>query len=165
MRRPRESGFSLVELLLVAILLSIVTILALRAFGPVAGNTRALRAQAAAVGELRCATEMMLADFGGAASVRKASASSFLLKREQAVAEVQGAWSPVDGDLGITYSLDGSDLRRTDAALGTSVLVARSLSRFEIDRAGAVTSILMEADDGQDTPSVTLLWDPSGGGP
>ena len=163
--RRAQSGFSLVELMLVSVLLSIVTILALRAFGPVASNTRSLRAQAAGVSELRCAVESLLADLGGAAQLRRTGDSSFRMVREQAVAEVQGAWDLLDGDAGITYTLDGADLRRSDLALETSVIVARSLSRFEVTRTGAETRLLLEVDDGQDTPSVTLVWDPTGGGP
>ncbi|GJM22071.1 MAG: hypothetical protein DHS20C15_19860 [Planctomycetota bacterium] len=163
MSRRAQAGFTLTELLIVATLTSLLSILLMQLFGPVAKNTSNLRAQALAVSELRAGTEALLQDLGGVEHAEVAD-GALLLQREEAVARFRGAWRN-GGDAGILYSFEGGDLRRADLALGGSVVVARGLSAFDLTVVSSrEVEITLAAESGGDTPSILLRWDESGGG-
>lgn len=155
--RPR-GGFTLVELMVTMTLASIVMTLSLRAWKPMSHATLELRDRARAVAELRLAVDGLLQDLGGADSVVVTVDGDLAIFREQAVAEVVGAWS--GGDLGILYSLDGEQLLREDLALGTSVVTATRLEAFEVTDGASGVDVRLAVGSDLTYREVTLTWSP-----
>ena len=151
-------GFTLVELMVTVTLSSIVMTLALRAWRPMSHATLELRDRARAAAELRLAVDSLLQDMGGADTVVVTAGGELQIVREQAVAEVLGAWD--DGDLGILYSLVGDSLLREDLALGTSVVVATRLDDFVPDDSGPDVDITLSVGSELSYREVTLTWAP-----
>ena len=120
--------------------------------------TLELRDRARAAAELRLAVDSLLQDMGGADTVVVTAGGELQIVREQAVAEVLGAWD--DGDLGILYSLVGDSLLREDLALGTSVVVATRLDDFVPDDSGPDVDITLSVGSELSYREVTLTWAP-----
>jgi len=150
-------GHTLVELLVVVTISAILVNIALLAWKPISASTLSLRDRAADDAELRFAVEALLADFGGADAALPTLDGDLLITREQAVAELAGAW---DGDDdGIVWSLVEGDLLRHDEALDTEVVIATGLTDFAVTRPGGIeTHVLLSAGSGAGARSVTLAW-------
>jgi len=157
--RTRARGFTLVELLVGVTLSSIIVTIAMLGARPMGRSTLMLRDRARDTTELRLAVESLLQDLGGADTALPTMQPEELhLMREQAVAELAGAWSG-GSDAGILYSLSDGDLRRQDVALGTEVLVASGLTTFEVERvAGSETHVTLSVGEGLGQRQVELVW-------
>jgi prepilin-type N-terminal cleavage/methylation domain-containing protein len=157
-RRP-ASGFTLLELLIGVTVSSIIVTLAMLAWKPMSRSTLLLRDRARDTTELRLAVETMLQDLGGADSALPTSDPDELhIVREQAVAELAGAWSG-GADEGILYALSDGHLERRDVALGTSLIVAGGLKTFEVERvAGTETHVTLSVGEGLGERQVELVW-------
>ncbi len=155
-RFPRaRAGLTLVELLVGVTLSSILMTIAMQGWRWSQGSTLALRDRSQVVSELRVAFESLLQDLGGAETALP-SGDNLTITREQAVAEVQGAWSAGTDD-GIVYSLDGENLVREDLELGSIVVVAKGIDEFAVSRAGGMTHIVITAgNEWSGTPAVNV---------
>ena len=156
-RRARETGLTLVELLVVASIAGLLVNVAMIAWRPMSASTLALRDRAQASAELHLVVEALLADLGGAATALPGVDGELLVTREQAVAELAGAWD--GGDAGIVYELlDGALLRR-DEALDLEVVLADGIASFDVTRvSGTETHIALSAGSGSSERSVELIW-------
>ncbi len=152
-----ERGHTLVELLVVVTISAILVNIAMLAWKPISASTLSLRDRASEDAELRFAVEALLADFGGADAALPTLDGDLRITREQAVAELAGAW---DGDDdGIVWSLTDGDLIRHDEALDTEIVMASGLTGFVVTRPGdAETHVLLSAGSGAGARSVTLAW-------
>ena len=153
--RPR--GYTLIELMVAVIVSSLVMMIALKANIAFQDSTLAMRDRASVVVELRLAASYLLADFGGADTALP-DGGGLQIRREQAIAELLGAWDEVSGeDEGIIYSLADGELTRWDVPLDTEVVVAR-LTRFEVTRRADETTVVLGAGSGLNERSVELIW-------
>ena len=97
-------GYTLLEVTVTAVLIGIVAITitgASRFFQP---EILALRERSRTTTELKMAVEYLRLDFAGAESANATGTNTLLIKRRQAVAEVEGGWDSGE-DSGIEYSL------------------------------------------------------------
>jgi hypothetical protein len=157
-RRTRR-GFTYLELMIGVLVSSVIVTVGTLAWKPISESTLSLRNRARDVSEMRLAVEALLADLGGAETALPGpDENELLIVREQAVAELQGAWSG-GGDEGILYSLSGGDLVRQDLALGSSIVIAQHLGEFGVERVdGIETHVTLRAGAGLDERSVELVW-------
>lgn len=165
-RRPRsQAGTSFLELLVAAMLLAIISVSVMKLGAELQRGTMRLTARARSVGELRAAAEMILQDLGGASQVSWMDDDRLHIERVQELAEWQGAWAPFVGDAGIQYELEEQGLMRTDLALGSSILVAREIDAFSVDKVTTLGLIVTEvhvelrSGAGQAERALTLVWE------
>jgi prepilin-type N-terminal cleavage/methylation domain-containing protein len=153
----RQQGHTLVELLVVVTIAGLLINVAMLAWRPLSASTLALRDRAQHTSELHLVVESLLQDLGGAATALPTLDGELLITREQAVAELAGAWDGADE--GILYALVDGDLLRRDEALGLELVLASSVSSFEISRvSGTETHIALSAGSGSGQRSVELIW-------
>lgn len=156
----RQAGTSFMELLVAAMLLSLIAVAVMKVGPELFGSTSKLTARAATIGELRAAVEVLLQDLGGAEDVAWMNNDRLQITREQELAEWLGAWVPGPGDAGIQYELEEAGLVRTDLALGTSVVVARGIDVFTVDKNGNARVLIgLGSGEGLAERSLTLIWE------
>jgi len=158
-RPSARAGFTYLELMIGVLVSSVIVTVGTLAWRPISANTLALRDRARDVAEMRLAVEALLADLGGAETALPGpDGNELLIVREQAVAELQGAWD-AGADEGILYSLAGDDLLRQDLALGSSVIIAQHLLQFDVVRVdGIETHVSLRTGTGLEERSVELVW-------
>ena len=158
--RRRQTGTSLMELLVVAMLLSFMAVAVMKIGPEMFGSTSKLTARARTINELRAAAEMILQDMGGAEDVSWMNNERLSITREEGLATWLGAWVPGPGDAGVQYELEEHGLVRTDLALGTTLVVAREIDVFTVDKTGnARVTIGLGAGEDPGEHSLTLIWE------
>lgn len=152
-------GRGLLELLVTAVLLGMLSIAIMRLGPPMADGTRLLAARARDLTELRLALEYLLQDMGGAAEVNETVDGELHLVRTNALADKVGALV-LGADAGILYALDDGMLVRTDLALGDVTYVARGVQTFSVSEStGVETTITLGAGEDIASTSVDLVWE------
>jgi prepilin-type N-terminal cleavage/methylation domain-containing protein len=156
----RRRGYTLVELLIVTILVSVLAGVVLGAMHFMVTTTYGLRERTTGITQLRMIVEYIRQDTGAARSVLPAGSSAFHIEREEAAAKLDGAWA--DGaDAGIDYSFAEGVLTRTDVAREQSVVVASQLSEFsaeQVEGQPAETRIHLGFGSGEELRAVHLVW-------
>ncbi len=156
-RGPR-AGHTLVEMIVVTTLLALVTMLAAKAWAPLGKGTFGMRDRVVASTELRVAMEFLRRDLGAAKKVVWTSDGTLLIERETAAATLAG-YPPPRKDPGIHYRLkDDLLLRRETISVG-EIVVARSLSDFDLSRhkKGGLL-IRLAAGKGEDAKDLSLVY-------
>lgn len=154
----RQSGHTLVEMVVVGMLVAVLGISASRAWQPVGHSIDGLRDRAVAASELRLAVEYLRQDLGGAEKVAQHGRDGIQIRREAASAFLAGVpqGSP---DPGIRYRLDGDKLIREDLATKETFIVARALTGMKVrHHAGAEVRITLSAGPDSDRRDLTLAW-------
>ncbi|HTE04950.1 MAG TPA: type II secretion system protein [Planctomycetota bacterium] len=155
--RRHERAHTLVELLVAVTISSLLVNVAMMAWRPISHSTLTLRDRAADETELRLAVEALLADLGGAQTALPTAGGELRIVREQAVAELAGAWDGSDD--GISWSLQDGKLVRLDLALGTELVVAAGLTDFDVTRPGGTeTHVLLGIGADDDARTLELVW-------
>jgi len=153
----RQSGVTLVELLVASILGSFLLIMAMTAWRPASAEVLSVRDRARTGAEMRLAVEALLQDLGGADTALPGPDGQLVIKRLQPLAERLGAWSAGDDD-GIEWSLQDGALHRLDLELDTDVILAAGLTNLLVDSDAGETHIRLETGTGHDARALELAW-------
>jgi len=147
----------MLELLVVGLIMSVLSVLVMQFARPMVHTVLTLRDRAYSTNELRMLTQSMLQDVGGAEKV-KALASVFHIEREDQVLVALGLWSG-SKDKGVDYSLTGTDVHRVDREANTDTIVAQRIVAFDVQRQqglGVTATITTGTDTSERT--VELAW-------
>ena len=154
---PRHAGHTLVELLVVGVIMSIISIVVMKGSAPMAWSSLHLRNRNLSSNELRMAVESLLQDLGGAERL-KIQSGLLHIEREAAVLQALGLYSG-SKDLGVEYRLDEGSLWRQDLEAGSDLVVARDLEAWAVARipgVGIRVTAVAGVDDAERT--VELTW-------
>lgn len=154
--RDGAAGFTLLELLVTAVLVGLLSWVLLTSLGPLNRATFALRDRARASAELRLAVNYLLRDLGAADSALPKADGGLVIKRSEQAAKLAGVWS--GSDPGIVYELSGELLTRFDVGNETLVAVAGGLEAFDVALQGAETQIDIVMTDDQPGEGIRLAW-------
>ena len=154
--RDGAAGFTLLELLVTAVLVGLLSWVLMTSLGPLNRATFALRDRARASSELRLAVDYLLRDLGAAESALPQDEGGLVIKRGEQAATLAGVWS--GSDPGIVYELSGEMLTRFDVGRDIFVVVAGGLQTFDITRRGSETQIEIVMTDDQPGEGIRLAW-------
>ena len=126
----RQSGHTLVELIVVTTLMAMITVLIAQAWRPIGHSTAELRQEATGLVELRIALAYLRQDLGGAERVRRIEGGALQVEREPEALARYGLGTP-RRDPGVEYALADGALVRKDRHTGESFAVAQ-LSGMEV---------------------------------
>jgi prepilin-type N-terminal cleavage/methylation domain-containing protein len=162
MSRRRGRGFTLVEVLVAAVLVGVFATISAGAARFVGTSTAAMRERARATTELRMATEYLRQDLGAAESVEIAEGDALRITRRPACARLAGSLVHLpsgDADAGVRYALRDARLVRTEIASGTEVVVAMAMTAFTLsERSDDEIGVYVAAGHGPERRAVTLVW-------
>jgi prepilin-type N-terminal cleavage/methylation domain-containing protein len=157
-RRVRQSGFTLIELMISLTLSCIVMMLAVKVQGAQQHSIVALRTRAYAVAELRMAVEWLRHDLAGGDIVSWQD-PWLKIEREAPVASQYGAWTG-SLDLGVSYRLDVRNLLRIDWKTAEAHAVATGITTFEVTEVGNEVTVRLGVSDDDDMNgrTIDLVW-------
>lgn len=157
-RSRRDSGHSLVELVVVVCMMSIGATLAVRGTAPFYGMVGNLQDRAESAQELMLAREYVRYDLSGADKALPTKNGTLLIVREPDVVQKFGV--PLgESDPGIEYRFQEGRLFRQDHVYGDVIVVAEGLDSFSVTRVGgSETRIQFQDGTGADAHHVTLVW-------
>jgi len=157
--RARQSGFTIVELMISLTFASILVMLAVKVQRAQQHAIVSLRKRAYAAAELRLATEWLRHDLAAGASVSW-NDPWLKIEREGEVSSQYGAWTG-SSDLGVSYRLDVRNLLRIDWKTAEAHAVATGIDLFEVDVQAQTVSVTLGVDDDDDMSgrTVTLVWE------
>lgn len=154
--RRGARGHTLLELTLVAVLLSILGVLVMRGSKPMVASALALRDRSLSTNELRLAIESILDDLGDADDAEK-QGNKLRIERSEEYLSALGLWSGSKDD-GVEYDRSGTDLVREDLQADTEVVVARDVTRFNVRKVGSTLRVLIGTGSGSGERTLTLYW-------
>jgi len=164
-RRARR-GFTLLEVLVAVLVLSVVVYLAAQGGVYLTANSLLVQEDARAESELRLAVAALQRDLGAAVAAEAVTSwrgAGLLIRRDKDVAVMEGGWSG-GMDEGVLYVLsDQGDLQRTEVATKDTMLVARNITAFEVRSSfGGSAEIALRAGGDPKSPitGVYLVWQP-----
>lgn len=160
MKHPRrkQSGHTLVELLVVTTLMSLLTTLIAQAWRPIGKSTAELRATAVGLSEMRLALDFLRQDLGCAQRVMRAEGAEVRIEREGTALARFGRGVP-ERDPGVTYALRAGQLLRTDLYTNETFAVARDIRHFQFKAlSNGAASLELKVQDGDGERSLELIW-------
>ena len=158
-RPPHKAkGFTFVELLLVSILMTGVTVLIAQTWRYLAVDILDLRARARLSQELRIAAESISQDMGAVVAATPVGGDSVLLCQDSGPTP-NGLADWADPDIVVQYYLSGGKLIRANQSAGTEIVIAGDVSSFTVENlAGSLVRMILEVQRRGVTRQVTFLW-------
>ena len=157
--RRRESGHTLLELVIALSVGGMLLTLAMSATREVESASRKLQARASDIAERELVLTSLLRDLGAAARVGPRERTSLHIVREPLRARALGI-HPADADPGVLYSWIDGLLLREDLALDQGFVLGRRVTDFRVDDlAGMETEIEFAFGTGAEQRVLTLVWE------
>jgi prepilin-type N-terminal cleavage/methylation domain-containing protein len=157
-RRTRQSGFTIVELMISLTVSSVLIMLAVKVQGAQQHSIVALRTRAYAVAELRMAVEWLRHDMA-AGDIVSWQDPWLKIEREGPLSSQYGAWTG-SWDFGVSYRLDVRNLLRIDWKTAEAHAVATGITTFQVSESGGEVTIRLGVgdDDEMNGRTVDLVW-------
>jgi len=155
----RRSGFTLLELLVVAMLGTLVITMTANVWRWYARSIKSMQVQAQLDRELKMAAQAIAADYGPAFSVRTTDGSDLQFDLDT---DNNSAAQLTTPDTVIAYALDNGKLVRRDLGAGTEIPMARNISALTVESIGGQLNVHLTASYRTTDQDLTLqLRDPS----
>ena len=159
-KRSRHHGraFTLVELLVVSVLMTALTLMTAQVWRYFSTEMKDLAGRARVAQELRFAMESICEDMGATVGAIVVEGSRIRLCKD-AGAQPDGVanWAPPD--IMVEYYLAGTQLVRDNTSSGSQIVMADSVSQFAVlDVSPAVVQMDIEITRGDVSRQVTLMW-------
>lgn len=160
-KRFRHHGraFTLVELLVVSVLMTVLTLMTAQVWRYFSTEMKDLAGRARVAQELRFAMESICEDMGATVGAIVVEEGRIRLCKD-AGDEPDGVANWAFPDIMVEYYLDGTQLVRDDTSSGSQIVMADSVSAFAVQdiSGGTVVQMDVEMTRGDVSRQITLMW-------